>query len=449
MDLDQNSFQKFYYGKNKEQYWFPAARYGVFIHWGAFSATGRGEQALFRDHMDMKQYTEDACHWNPSSFDAEQWAIFFEKAGFRYACLTTRHHDGYCLWDTKTTNYSSAKQAPKRDLVREYCEAMRRHGIKVGLYYSWCDWRIPAYYLGPGKDPEGWAAMKKYIHDQVEELCTQYGQISYFFFDGVWPRNAKDLGSQELTDKMRRWQPGILINNRLGFDTDPAQLLKHGGGNEEGDFGTPERLVTPENRLWESCQVSTWRWWGYHAGERWRSAEELLDALCTCACTGGNLLINVGPDPDGVIPKQFCDSMLQIGKWLNRNGEALFAADGGGLTESLTYGYQTIHGENLYLIMRLYDGKEVFRLADLINPVRKVVLLGEKNSELTFRKEEDVLLIDLPADIKKENLFPVLRIECEGVPETNEWGRQRLWEGDPLRIADWAQGIWDANGFNV
>ena len=157
--------------------WFHDAKYGVFIHWGAYAAFEKGEQVLFREHMEQAEYEKTARAWNPVKYNADEWAETFVKSGFKYACLTTKHHDGYCLWDTKTTDYNSMAQAPKRDLVREYVDAMRRHGIKVGLYYSWCDWRKPAYYEGPEKNPEGFAEVKTYIRDQIMELMTNYGKI--------------------------------------------------------------------------------------------------------------------------------------------------------------------------------------------------------------------------------------------------------------------------------
>ena len=448
MDGDINVLKDFKYNIPEYFKWFPENRYGVFIHWGPYALTDHGEQALFRDHMDQIEYERLACSWNPDSFDSEKWAKTFKKAGFRYACLTTRHHDGYCLWDTKTTNYSSSQQAPKRDFVKEYCEALRKEGLRVGLYYSWADWRIPAYYDGPEQDPEGWKNMKRYIHTQLKELCTQYGKIDYFFFDGVWPRNAEDLGSREIIAKMREWQPSILINNRLGFSTDPQQLLDHGGGSDEGDFGTPERLITPEGRLWESCQVSTWRWWGYHSGERWKTAEEFLDTLCACVAAGGNLILNVGPLANGILPKEFENRILQVGTWLEKNAEAIFKIDGGNMTESLTFGYETICGNNLYIILRFYDGNSVFRFPDIISKVIGVSVL-ESGQELSFKNSGDDLYIDIPENFSDLTLFPVLRIECEGRPSTNKWGAQRNWEGDPHRVSQWGQKRWINSGFNA
>ena len=165
--------------------WFYEGRYGMFIHWGPYAVIGRGEQPLFRERLDQREYAEMACRWHPKKFDAKKWAAVAKAGGMKYAVLTSRHHDGFCLWDSKFTDYSTAKQAPKRDFVREYVEAFRAAGLRVGLYYSLLDWRIPAYWEGPQHDPQGWDAFCAYIHNQVRELLTDYGKIDVFWFDGA------------------------------------------------------------------------------------------------------------------------------------------------------------------------------------------------------------------------------------------------------------------------
>ena len=424
--------------------WFFAGKYGLFIHWGPYSAYGRGEQVLFREHLNQTEYEQKACQWNPSGFDAEHWADVAKRAGFQYACLTTRHHDGYCLWDTKYTDYSSTKQAPKRDFVKEYVEAFRKAGLKIGLYYSWLDWRVPAYYLGPEKDPEGWKSMKKYLYHQIEELMTGYGKIDYFFFDGVWPRNGRDLGAEEVVRMMRGYQPDIMINNRLGYDAENTEKkntdggIGAGGGDYLGDFSTPEHEIIASGRMWESCQVSTWRLWGYTKGERWRSSDYLLDMLCECVEKGGNMILNVGPDKDGKFPREFEKRVLEIGKWLEIHGEAIFDIDGSDLTEFITRGRQTIKGNNLYLIIRFWDGEEQMRLADIVSKVKQVTLLTT-GKKLPFEQKDEVLYIgDLPKERPTE-LFPVIKIEFDEFPKTNQWGRERLWGGNELRCVEWAK----------
>jgi len=435
--------------------WFTESRYGLFIHWGPYAEYGRGEQVLFREHLDHREYEQASCNWNPKHYDPELWADIARKAGVKYACMTTRHHDGYCMWDTKYSDYSSARQAPKRDFVREFTDAFRAAGLRIGLYYSWLDWRIPAFFDGPERAPEEWEKMKHYMHDQVEELLTGYGQIDHFFFDGAWPRSVEELGSVELLARMREWQPDILVNNRLGKSMSGKLSADGGLGAGEsatlGDFGTPEHTIVKDaGRLWESCQVSTWRLWGYARGERWRSSETLLDMLCECAekggDTGGNLLLNVGPQSDGQFPPEFVERALEIGKWLEVHGEAIYGNESGNLTEFVTRGRQTVKGNCVYLIIRFWDGRSELRLADLVTPVKRVTLLTT-GQQLPFGQEDSVLYIrGLPAE-RPTKLFPVIRIECDGKPATNQWGRERLWGGDPVRIAEWARSR--GNDFNA
>lgn len=425
--------------------WFPEARFGMFIHWGPYAAVGRGEQVLFREHLSQREYAQNACRWHPTGFDAAAWARAARRGGMRYAVLTSRHHDGYCLWDSATTRYSSAAQAPRRDFVREYVEAFRAAGLRVGLYYSLADWRAPAYWQGPAGDPAGWEAFRDYVHAQVRELLTDYGRIDVIWFDGAWPHSAAEWRSRQLVDTIRALQPGILINNRLGR-VDAADRVDGGGVVEAvghsvslGDFGTPEHHITPDPaRLWESCQVSTWRLWGCAAGERWRPADLLLDMLVEAASKGGNLLLNVGPDAEGELPPEFVERTAAIGDWLARHGEAVYGCEAGEVCEFITCGRQTRRENNLYLVVRFWDGSGTITLGGLETPVRRAVLLTT-GDEVRFDQTADhVILSGLPR-VAPTPLFPVLRLACEGPPAARDWARERLWNGDPRRMTAWAR----------
>lgn len=432
--------------------WFPEARFGMFIHWGPYSAYGRGEQVLFREHLDQEAYTRTACQWNPRQFDASAWAEVAKQGGMRYAVLTTRHHDGYCLWDSHVTDYTSAAQAPGRDLVREYVDASRAAGLRVGLYYSLADWRIPAYWNGPEHDPEGWTAFRDYVHAQVRELLTDYGKIDVIWFDGAWPHSAHDWKSAELVEMMRALQPEIMINNRLGA-VDAADIVDGGGVIEAvghsgslGDFGTPEHHISPDpNRLWESCQVSTWRLWGYTTGERWRSADFLLDMLVEAASKGGNLLLNVGPDGTGRMPPEFVERATAIGEWLGIHGEAIYGSEAGEVCEFITVGRQIRKGNYLYLVVRFWDGCGSLTLAGLDTHVVRAVLLTT-GQELSFEQSTDYLTLRGLPIAAPTPLFPVIRLECEEPPVPRPWAKDRLWQGDPRRMVGWAaargQSVW-------
>jgi alpha-L-fucosidase len=430
--------------------WFDQARFGLFIHWGAYAAIGRGEQSLFRDHLDQRDYARMACQWAPERFDAAQWAAVARDAGMKYAVLTTRHHDGFCLWDSEFTDYTTAAQAAGRDVVREYVEAFREAGLRVGLYYSLADWRIPAYWEGPEHDPDGWAAFRDYVHNQVRELLTDYGTIDVLWFDGAWPRSAMEWGAPDLLAAIRSLQPHILVNNRLGkidmsdLERTAAKLspldccAEPGECMGLGNFGTPEHHITAEpDRLWESCQVATWRLWGYAIGERWRPADLLLDMLVEAASKGGNLLLNVGPRPDGQFPPQFAERARAIGQWLATHGECIYGSDPGEVCEFITCGRQIRKGNRLYLVIRFWDGRGTIRLAGLATPVNRAVLLTT-GEELEVEQEEDVLhLRGLPEESPTE-LFPVIRLDCAAPPEPCAWAADRLWSGDPRRMTPWA-----------
>lgn len=216
-----------------------------------------------------------------------------------------------------------------------------------------------------------------------------------------------------------------------------------GHSDQLGDFGTPEHHITADtHRLWESCQVSTWRLWEFTRGERWRSADMLLDMLCECAekggARGGNLLLNVGPEPDGQLPAQFVERSREIGDWLAVHGEAVFGTDGGDVTEFVTRGRQTTKGNVLYLIIRFWDGRPSLRLADLESRALRVTLLTT-GQELVFEQAGAVLVVHgLPAEAPTRR-FPMIKVECDSPPRSGRWGRERLWGGDPSRVAEWAR----------
>lgn len=421
-----------------DQAWFSEGRFGLFIHWGPYANLGRGEQVLFREHLDHRAYGRMACAWDPQEFDAKTLVAQAKAAGARYCVFTARHHDGYCLWDSATTDYTSIAQAPRRDFVREYVDACRDARLRVGLYYSLADWRVPAYWQGPKNDLVGWNTFRDYVHTQVEELLSHYGKIDVLWFDGPWPHDAQAWASEALVRRIRELQPGILINNRLDAESQVGGCEQAGASSQLGDFGTPEHQIKAEDgRPWESCQVTTSRLWGYARGEHYRTAEQVLDLLCESAMKGGNLLLNVGPDQDGHIPQPAASTLERIGQWLGTNGEAIFGTEPGDISEFVTYGYQTRRGNTLYLIYRFWPHNETAHLAGLATPCRRATLLHTGETIKVRTTAVGLDLIDLPLDPPCD-LYPVIRLEFDDAPRLHQWAKDRLWTGDPTRMTEWA-----------
>lgn len=302
--------------------WFHEARFGLFVHWGLYSLMERGEWVMFHERIPAAEYTKLADRFTGERFDADALAELAVDAGMRYGALTTKHHDGFCLWDTATDDYNSVRTAARRDFVGEFVEAFRKRGLKVGLYLSNIDWRYPGYFE-PEKHPDSRDRLVQSLHDQTEELLTRYGRIDLLWYDGCWVDHGKKKvdeaafwRSQELLDRIYELQPHILVNNRLGV---PA------------DLDTPEQKVTASEsgRGWESCMtIGDPHGWGFvrHSSNR-KTLAQLLQNLSIAAAGEGNYLLNIGPRGDGSIPEEDAIRLRQMGEWLAVHGEAIYGSE--------------------------------------------------------------------------------------------------------------------------
>jgi len=281
--------------------WWHTAKFGMFIHFGLYSQHQRHEWAMETEAIPIGEYLPLAKQFNPKPGFARAWAKLAKAAGMKYMVMTTKHHEGFCNFDTKLTDYCATKQGPKRDLVREYVEAARAEGLHVGLYYSLMDWHHP----DGAKCKTDEAARRRfvdYIHGQVNELMSNYGKIDILWYDVPWPLDAKGWESVEMNKMVRKLQPDIIINNRSKIPE---------------DFDTPEqRIVASADRPWESCMTMNDSW-GYHAADDgWKSPKTIIRNLITCARDGGNYLLNIGPKPDGSIPEQSIAVLSEVGRWM-------------------------------------------------------------------------------------------------------------------------------------
>jgi len=292
--------------------WWHEARFGMFIHWGLYSQLGRHEWAMHNERIPMDEYEKLAGTWKPKPRPMREWAQLAKQAGMKYMVMTTKHHEGFCLWDTKQTGYNAAKCGPGRDLVAEYVDACREFGLKVGFYYSLMDWHHPdgarcAY------DEDARRRFLDFTQGCVRELMSNYGKIDILWYDVAWPLPSPEAWeSHKMNAMVRELQPHIIINNR-------SQLPE--------DFGTPEEHIRAEDkgRAWEACMTFNGSWgWFPTPEEDWHSVRSVLNMLRQCTAGGGNLLLNVGPKPDGSVPKEAVERLTAVGKWLEKNGEAVY-----------------------------------------------------------------------------------------------------------------------------
>ncbi len=319
--------------------WWTDARFGMFIHWGLYALPARHEWVKNRERMTNEQYQKYFEAFDPDLYDPREWAKMAKAAGMKYDVLTSKHHEGFCLWDSKYTDYKATNTPIGKDLIKEYVEAFRAEGLKVGFYYSLIDWHHPDYtvdrmhplrqesdaaydQLNAGKDM---AKYREYVKNQVRELLTNYGEISIIWFDFSFPgKNGKgraDWDSVNLLKLARSLQPGIIVDDRLDLED------VEGGW----DFTTPEQEKVakwPERAgrrvPWETCQTFSGSWGYYRDEYTWKSPAQLVELLAESVSKGGNLLLNVGPTARGTLDDRAQASLKAMGEWMKVNGRSVY-----------------------------------------------------------------------------------------------------------------------------
>jgi alpha-L-fucosidase len=389
--------------------WWSEARFGMFVHWGLYAQLGRHEWVMNRERIPVAEYEPLADTWKPKERPARDWARLARRAGMKYMVMTTKHHEGFCLWDTAQTDYNAVKRGPGRDLVREYVEACREFGLKVGFYHSLMDWHHPDGAECARDDAAGRRARRRFldfIQGCVRELCTNYGKIDVFWHDVSWPlRSPEAWESVKMNGMIRKLQPHILINNRSQLDE---------------DFGTPEEHVTAaeQGRAWEACMTFNGSWGYMPISPDWRSVREVVGMLRTAAGGKGNLLLNIGPTPDGSVPQEAIDRLTQVGKWVETYGEAMYGeverVDG--RMESMPTGQWTVKGDTAYYWCTRWPGREL-AIGGLRSKVTRVTPMAT-GEQVPFDQTEDRLVIrGLPAENPDRIAgTSVIKLGCDGPP---------------------------------
>ena len=349
--------------------WFRHARFGMFIHWGLYAIPGRGEWVRSSEEMDEEQYRPYFEEWNPVRYNPRKWAALAKAAGMKYAVLTTKHHDGFCLFDSRYTDWKSVNTPCGRDLVRDFVDAFREAGLKIGFYYSLLDWHHPDYPAygdrnHPMRNNPAWKGRKhnfdsylSYMHGQVEELMTNYGRIDLLWLDFSYEgHTGEDWKATELVKMIRSYQPDILINGRLeGSGETYGSIMTDNPSVFSGDFTCPEMIIPPYGLKtpsgadvpWEACFTMN-NTWGYCPNDIfYKTPETLIKKLVECVSKGGNMILNVGPTAKGEIPPQQEKILREIGKWTRQNSDSIYGCGICGLPKP-DWGRYTQKGKKIY-----------------------------------------------------------------------------------------------------
>ncbi|MBN2633974.1 MAG: alpha-L-fucosidase [Bacteroidales bacterium] len=409
--------------------WWTEARFGMFIHWGLYALPARHEWVKNRERMTNEQYQKYFDNFNPDLYNPKEWARMARDAGMKYVVLTAKHHEGFCLFDSKYTDYKSTNTSFGKDLIKEYVEAFRAEGLKVGFYYSLIDWHHPDYTidsrhpqrqdddamyekLNKGRDMNKY---REYMKNQVRELLTNYGEISIIWFDFSFPgKNGKgraDWDSENLLKLARSLQPGIIVDDRL-------DLKDVEGG---WDFTTPEQYKVekwPEYNgkkiPWETCQTFSGSWGYYRDETSWKSPAQLLELLIESVSKGGNLLLNVGPTARGTFDHRAQDRLSAMGDWIALNSRSIY-----GCTEApagmyappnslLTYNPVT---NRLYIHLLVWPMGRL-DLKNMADKVKYIQLLSDA-SEVRYTVGRDIAANDLTLTLpvqKPPVEIPVLEV---------------------------------------
>ena len=415
--------------KMQRMKWWTDARFGMFIHWGLYAMPARHEWVKNRERLTNEQYQKYFEFFNPDLYNPKEWARMAREAGMKYVVLTAKHHEGFCLFDSKFTDYKSTNTPVKKDLIKEYVEAFRAEGLKVGFYYSLIDWHHPDYTidrnhpqrqesdtayirLNKGKDMSKY---REYMKNQVRELLTNYGEISIIWFDFSFPgKNGKgrdDWDSENLLKLARSLQPGIIVDDRL-------DLRDVEGG---WDFTTPEQYkvdkwpeVNGKRVPWETCQTFSGSWGYYRDETTWKSPAQLLELLIESVSKGGNLLLNVGPTARGTFDSRAKDRLTSMGDWMKVNSRSVY-----GCTEApagftapantlLTYNPVT---NRLYVHLLAYPmGRlTLSNMADKVKYVQFLHDASEINMSVAREGNKNDVSLTLPV-LKPPVEIPVLEV---------------------------------------
>jgi alpha-L-fucosidase len=333
--------------KELRMQWFADAKLGIFIHWGIYAVNGIDESwSFYNGYLKYDDYMKQLNGFTAGKYNPTAWAQLFKESGARYAVLTSKHHDGVALWDTRQSDLSVVKKTPAaRDLITPFCDALRKQGLKVGLYFSHLDWSHPDYphftktEKRYDKDSVRWNRFLKFQRAQIEEIATQF-RPDLFWFDGDWDYSAEQWRAKEMREQIAKWLPKTIVNSRI---------------NGYGDYDTPEQgvpITPPKSRWWELCMTMNDSW-GFQGNDKnYKTPNQVIRILVDCISMGGNLLLDIGPQEDGTIPPEQMNILKELGRWTKKHQEAIYGTIAG-VPKEYYYGPSALSKDRSMLFLYL------------------------------------------------------------------------------------------------
>jgi alpha-L-fucosidase len=396
--------------KDARMAWWREARFGLFIHWGLYAIpagdwkgeTNHAEWILTTAQIPVAEYEKFALQFNPTAFDAAEWVGYAKEAGMKYIVITSKHHDGFCLFDSEYTDYDVVDATPfRRDILKELAEECRRQGLEMCFYHSIMDWHHPDYlprrvWESRSAENADFERYVDYMKKQVAELLTNYGELGVLWFDGEWEFTWEEDKGRDLYNYVRSFQPDIIVNNRVGKGRE-GMAGTYDPESSVGDFGTPEQEI-PATGLdydWETCMTMNDHW-GYNKNDHdWKSEEDLIRKLVDIASKGGNFLLNVGPTAEGRFPQQSIDRLQAMGEWLRTNGESIYGTTASRF-ENLEWGRSTTKSQKLYFFVFDWPSDGNLFVPGLLSEAESVYLIAEPDNRLETKLNADSTVIFLP-----------------------------------------------------